>query len=409
MEEDSTRLLYPTTPGERVEIIDALRGFALAGVCLANLGIFSFYYYLSNEQKADLPLPVVNSIINYIVYFFVDQKFWTLFSIMFGFGASIFISRANEAHKNGKVLYARRLMILLVFGLIHHIFLWNGDILVDYALTGFILLIFSSKRSASLAVWGIILGAFVSMILKILQVKLLPHTQELILKLDPLIMDAYSSGSYSRIITANLADLKMYYIYVFYALVAALGRFMVGYWIGQTGIISNIEKYTVFFKKVLRVCAWVGFPVMTLITIIKILLDLGILSPESDWKLVKYLLLIGSMAIGIFYATKFSLLYQNIKWKKHLSVFKEMGRMAFTNYLMQTIINIFIFNGIGFGLAGKIGPSIYIFWFIVLITGQILFSKWWLTRYRFGPVEWLWRSLTYKKWQPMIKELKQLK
>jgi uncharacterized protein len=110
----------------------------------------------------------------------------------------------------------------------------------------------------------------------------------------------------------------------------------------------------------------------------------------------------GSLAMGIFYAIKFAFLYQTSKWRKHLSAFKEMGRMAFTNYLMQTIINIIIFNGIGFGLAGKIGPSIYVVWFVVLITLQIIFSRWWLSKYRFGPVEWLWRSFTYKKWQTMI-------
>jgi uncharacterized protein len=78
-----------------------------------------------------------------------------------------------------------------------------------------------------------------------------------------------------------------------------------------------------------------------------------------------------------------------------------MGRMALTNYLMQTLINILIFNGIGLGLAGKIGPSIYILWFVFLMILQIIFSKWWLSKYQFGPFEWLWRSLTYKKLQPM--------
>lgn len=82
-------------------------------------------------------------------------------------------------------------------------------------------------------------------------------------------------------------------------------------------------------------------------------------------------------------------------------IVKEMGRMALTNYLMQTLINILIFNGIGFGLAGKIGPSIYILWFIFLMILQIFFSKWWLSKYRFGPFEWLWRSLTYNQMQPM--------
>ena len=79
--------------------------------------------------------------------------------------------------------------------------------------------------------------------------------------------------------------------------------------------------------------------------------------------------------------------------------------MALTNYLMQTLINILIFNGFGFGLAGKIGPSIYILWFVFLMILQIIFSKWWLSKYRFGPFEWLWRSLTYKKLQPMKLEV----
>jgi len=171
MKVDSTPVLNPTTSRERIEMIDSLRGFALTGVCLANLGIFSFYYLSDNAQKANLPLPVLNSILGYIIYFFVDAKFWTLFSIMFGLGASIFISRADGLHKNGKALYARRLSILLIIGLIHSIFLWNWDILVDYALAGFILLIFSNKKNVSLAIWGIILGALLSLIIRILQFK----------------------------------------------------------------------------------------------------------------------------------------------------------------------------------------------------------------------------------------------
>jgi uncharacterized protein len=106
MSDDSASVLNPTTSRERIEMIDALRGFALTGVYLGNLALFSFFFCLSDEQKADLPFPVINSIISYIIYFFVDWKFWTLFSIMFGFGASIFISRADERNKNGKALYA---------------------------------------------------------------------------------------------------------------------------------------------------------------------------------------------------------------------------------------------------------------------------------------------------------------
>ena len=394
-------LLNPTTSGDRIEMIDALRGFALTGVCLANLALFSFYYCLSNEQKADLPFPLINTIISYLIYFFVDSKFWTLFTIMFGFGASIFISRANELHKNGKALYARRLLLLLIFGLIHGIFFWFGDIFAEYALAGFILLLFSNKKGISVAVWGIILGAFIPLVLMILQAKLLPDSSEIFDKLGKLTLNAYSSSSYSKVINANLVNIKIFSLYVWFLLIAAVGRFMIGYWIGQTGRLYHIEDYTDFFRKTMRICGWIGFPFMFIVTITKILIDSEVLVPKSDWEPVTYLLEIASLAIGIFYVVKFAFLYQNKKWRKRLSVFKEMGRMALTNYLMQTIINVLIFNGIGFGLAGKIGPSIYILWFIVLMILQIIFSKWWLSRYRFGPFEWLWRSLTYKKLQPM--------
>jgi uncharacterized protein len=397
----SESVLNPTTSGERIEMIDALRGFALTGVCLGNLALFSFYFCLSDEQKANLPFPVINSIISYIIYFFVDWKFWTLFSIIFGFSSSIFISRADKRIKNGKALYARRMLILLIFGLVHGILFWFGDILTEYALAGFILLLLINKKGSSLAVWGIILGALIPFVLRILQVILLPDTPDKFDKISTYTLDAYSSGSFSKVIIANLVNIKIYSFYVWFLLIAALGRIMAGYWIEQSGRLYHIENYTYFFRKVMRICAWIGFPIMFLMTLTRIFTDAGLLTAESKWGSVTCLSELASMAIGILYAIKFAFLYQNKKWHKRLSVFKEMGRMALTNYLIQTLINILIFNGISLGLAGKIGPSIYILWFVFLMIVQIIFSRWWLSKYRFGPFEWLWRSLTYRKLQSM--------
>jgi uncharacterized protein len=398
----STARLKPTPSSERIEMIDALRGFALTGVCLANFALFSFYYCLNKEQKADLPFPMINTILSYFIYFFVDMKFWTLFSIMFGFSASIFISRANKYNKNGKALYSRRLLILLIIGFIHGIFFWFGDILSEYALAGFILLLFSNKKNAALAYWGITLGAIIPMVLTIIyQVILQPDTSEIFDKLNILTMDAYSSRSYGNVLDVNLVNIKIYSQYVWFLLIAAAGRFLIGYWIGQTGRVYQMETYNTFFRLTMRICAWIGFPIMIITLIARILIDAEVLSPKSGWESITSLLEIASLAMGIFYAIKFAILYQNKKWKNRLSVFKEMGKMALTNYLMQTIINILLFNGIGFGLAGKIGPSIYIFMFAFLMILQIFFSRWWLSKYRFGPVEWLWRSLTYWNKQPM--------
>ena len=199
------------------------------------------------------------------------------------------------------------------------------------------------------AIWGIILGALLSLIIRILQFKFLPATVKLIANLDPMAMEAYATSSYDKYLGFNLTSLKIWRLYGWAVLIAALGRFMIGYWIGQTGRMYHIENYTKFFRKAMRICAWIGFSVMVITTVNSILLDAKVFSSKSDWKLVQYLLFPGSLAVGIFYAIKFAFLYQNDKWEKWLSVFKELGRMALTNYLMQTVINSIIFNGIGFG------------------------------------------------------------
>jgi uncharacterized protein len=399
MKNDSTPVLNPTTSGDRIEMIDSLRGFALTGVCLGNLALFSFYFCLSDEQKSNLPFPVINTVVSYFTYFFVDQKFWTLFSIMFGFGASVFISRANELHKNGKLLFARRLLILFATGLLHCVFLWFGDILTEYAFAGFILLLFSNKKGASLVFGGVILGTLIPFAFRILQYYFFEDTMEILNRLGRLTLDAYSSTSYRMTFRANFINIETFSFYAWFLLIAALGRFMIGYWIGQTGRLYKFQEHTVFFRKSMRICAWTGFPLMLIITATRILLDNGVLSPGTGWQWITDSTDIASLALGIFYAIRFAFLYQDGKWKNRLSVFKEMGRMALTNYLMQTIINIIIFNGFGFDLAGKIGPALYILWFVILTISQILFSKWWLKKFRFGPVEWLWRSLTYNKLQ----------
>lgn len=397
----SAPVLNPTNSGERIEFIDSLRGFALTGVCLGNLALFSLYNFLSDQQKADLPFPLINKIISYFIYYFVDWKFWSLFSLLFGFGAFTFISRADRLHKNGMRLYSRRLLILLILGLIHGTFFWYGDILSEYALAGFILLLISCKKDLSLFIWGILLGAIVPLVLKLFQFNLMPGMTEAFDKLNILTLDAYSSGSFHNIINANIVINKIFSLYMWWHLIAAMGRFMIGFRVGQAGKIYHFAENRDFFRKTMKICGWIGFPVMLITTIVRILIDIHILTPKSEWESATCLFSAASLAIAMFYAIKFAFLYHDNKWRKRLSVFREYGRMALTNYLSQTIINVLIFNGIGLGLGGKTGPSIYLLWFFFLVFLQIIFSKWWLGKYQFGPVEWLWRSLTYKKLQPM--------
>jgi uncharacterized protein len=109
----------------------------------------------------------------------------------------------------------------------------------------------------------------------------------------------------------------------------------------------------------------------------------------------------GAPALALFYMSGLTLLSQNTAWQKRMAPLAYAGRMAISVYLMQTLICTLLFYGYGFGLYGKVGAAGGILLTVIIYVLQIPFSVWWLNRFRFGPVEWLWRSLTYGKLQPM--------
>ena len=113
----------------------------------------------------------------------------------------------------------------------------------------------------------------------------------------------------------------------------------------------------------------------------------------------------GVPALALFYASGFALLYQTVNWRKTISIFAPVGQLVLTNYLMQSVICCLIFMNYGLGLFAKVGPALLTVMAIMIFTGQIVFSHWWIRHFRFGPMEWLWRSLTYAKWQPIRKEV----
>ncbi len=147
----STPMIQPTTLRQRHLILDALRGMALLGICLANYPEFSLYTFLDSSVTAAMPTAPVDTVVKYLQYIFIDGKFYTLFSILFGIGFSLMLTNAREKGINGLRIFYRRMAILLLIGLIHLVFLWAGDILILYAFVGFFLPLFrklSDKNSS---------------------------------------------------------------------------------------------------------------------------------------------------------------------------------------------------------------------------------------------------------------------
>ena len=175
--------------------------------------------------------------------------------------------------------------------------------------------------------------------------------------------------------------------------------FILGFWLVVTEKITKHQEHQTFFKSLARVGLMVGIPlnIASLLIIQHPAASIsGILQGVGQmlFYMAQYLLSAGYLGLVVCALNK-------QKWQKFLSAFSPMGQMALTNYLMHSVILTSVFYGYAGGQYGEISRAPQILIVLVIIVSQIFFSKWWLSRYRFGPMEWLWRSLTYKKMQPM--------
>jgi uncharacterized protein len=396
--------LDPVSSTERITLIDALRGFALAGVLLANMPWFTSYQYLTPEVTAGFPTFVPDRILSLLILFFVDTKFITLFSFLFGLGFAVQLMRAEERGVRVRPVYLRRMGVLLLFGLCHLVFLWSGDILTAYAILGFLLVLFVRRPERTLLIWGLILGGLIGLIEISAFTLLAGASPKGFETLYAETFETFTKGGYSDAVRGNVhLNLSFGGKMVLFLFPFVLGRFLLGFWAGRRRLFHDPEGNRRLLEKIRRWGWRVGVPVWTVTVVVAGLNLFRILPDDSRWLALFGLMPFGAIFLAAFYAAAFSLLYLNPVWKRRLDVFAPVGRMALTNYLCQSMVSVVVFYGWGLGLSARfpIGPTFYIPYWIVLFTAQVYFSRWWLSRFRFGPFEWLWRSITYMKRQPM--------
>lgn len=428
----------PVSQSERISIIDSLRGIALCGILLMNIPGFAF----PNNVSYD-PSVYHESGINFKAYYFID---WFLegsqraiFSMLFGAGMLIFLERL-EKRTTGMMaaeLFMRRQLWLLLFGLVNaFLFLWFWDILYHYAICGII--VFAFRR---LLPKYLIIGALVCLILSLVRDNRdLYKTKNMISKGETIAaidtthtkltdeqkeqlgkMTGFKEEQQpeSKLKKAEKEKKKM------------LGNFSSEYELRSE---SSVQGETTFFYYYgiwdILLCMFLGMAFF----------KLGILQGEAPARVYVWMAILGlGIGLGISYLRlqpsivyqfnefhrmkniSFSfyelsriiramgifgvimLLYKSGWFKWFFALIRPVGQMAFSNYLMQSIICAIIFNGIGFALFGKLER--YQIYFVVISVWifQIIFSHIWLSYFRFGPFEWLWRSLTYWKRQPFLK------
>ncbi|SEM63464.1 Uncharacterized membrane protein YeiB [Mesobacillus persicus] len=323
---------------DRIDTLDYLRGFALLGIILINI-----VFLLS----AQIPSPdTLDAAYWKFLYLFVEGRFYTIFSFLFGIGFYLFISRVNAKGKNGTILFLRRILVMFLFGLVHYSF-HPGEALTVYAVSGLLVLPFYKlKKEINLTI-----GLLLLLLFGLLAIKpLLPVA---------LILLGLTAGQYR----------------LFEDLVAKRRKF---WWC--TGILFLLSLMVVFYHNK----------------------QAPSLSAEGTLEMYWFYhigIMVGPI-VSAFYVGLFILIIQIPIIQKLLSPLKYYGRMALTNYVLQTVL--ILFAGYGLDLLGKVSYLQSLFICLAILASQLIFSILWLHFFRFGPLEWVWRMVTYLEIPPLM-------
>ena len=322
------------------------------------------------------------------IHLFAVGKFYSLFSMLFGLGFYYFMNK-DDGTLVKKPLFKRRLAALFVFGLLHLIFVWNGDILHVYALTGLFLLFNTETSPQKLVKMALLLFVVSTAMFVLLQ----SGSDSDINVYDKVIKEAtnvYSKGSYLEVVTYRVTkELPLIAINFLFVLPKILSLFFLGYAIGKKQIFNALDAH----KKLIH-RTWLLTGLLSLTTGAATTLDFVM---SMDFNMVILLDEVLTVTGALFYATSLIKLYDTKIGKRLLTPLKYAGQMALTNYLTQTIVMSVFFYGYGFGQFEKLPYWSYIPMMLTLYGIQLIISSYWMKRHRFGPMEKVWRTLTYGK------------
>ncbi len=384
----------------RLQLVDALRGFSLAGIAIVHF----MEQYLAGPAPESIgnytlhnPVDGVLEVLSVIL---IRGKFFALFSFLFGLSFSLQMERTQaRTGKDFSFRFAWRLAVLFAIGLFHQCF-YRGDILTVFALLGFPLLLFYRVSDR----WVVALAT--TMLLGIPRI-ILQFTGLTDMNIEPdsilYYWNTVKSGAFSEIAWLNTWEgfwQKMEFQFGFYSRgYQSFGWFLLGLLCGRWRLFELAEAYRALWRKLLRygLFSFLGLVAVSALTF-------GVFGkqiPENwtnflgasffDW---------ANIALTFVYIGAFALLFLKPRWQRRLLTFAPYGRMALSNYVLQTLIGTTIFFSFGFGLIGDIGNSLTLPMGLGLCILQIWWSTRWLQHFQYGPLEWLWRSLTWFKMQP---------
>ena len=395
----------PVRGTERMSTLDAVRGAAVLGILLANIYPLSGLAFVSPDAHLALPLAAFHDPLLFLVFVFIEAKFYSLFSFLFGVGFAVFVSRAAAKGTDARRLFKRRLVGLLIIGLIHSVFVWMGDILATYAVMGFALLPFLRRDDRKVLQWAAAVLLSPILIYVVLLAASVIATggavpmgagdqSGALPSILATAVESFANGSYPDVVVGNviftMANAARRLILMFFPRI--FGMFLLGFYVGRRQMFAELDRHEPMLRRVLVWGSLIGLP----LSLVGAVLEGNSMGTPSVLGLIETTVkALGAPALSLAYAAGFCLVFGRAHRLRQ--AFAAAGQMALTNYLMHSVAGVAIFYGIGLGLFGRVPFVLVTAGAIVFFVVQMLASRAWLARASFGPVEWLWRMFTYRR------------
>jgi uncharacterized protein len=387
---------------QRIVLLDVLRGLAILGILFINISAFAGWVFLDPQRAAALPDSSGDLPLNGVLEALIEGKFYSLFSLLFGVGFVVMVQRFESRGANPVPLLARRFGALFVIGVLNAAFIFHGDILMLYGLLGFLLLLFRRRSVRALTIWAVAL-LLMPVVLYGTGLALLPNgggpfpPPAAVLNA----FEAFKSADYVRIVIGNIAldnfNWLRRLVLMFYPRVFAM--FLLGLALGKMGVFQETSRHSGLLRTFSLSGLLIGLPASILF---------AALDRHESWLPLTangfaraICESVGTPLLCLGYVAWIALLFENTAWRRALLWLAPVGRTALSNYLLQGVVCTFLFYGIGAGLFMRVGLATSELIAVALFAAQVVVSRLWLTRFRYGPVEWIWRQLTYWKWVPI--------
>jgi uncharacterized protein len=370
----------------RTGIIDVLRGWALLGVAIVN---FSIFYNLGAKTGNHVELHYVKVLMGVVQVLF-GSKSWTLLSFLFGYGFSILLNNLKSKSVHPNSFFIRRMFWLLIIGIINSCF-YFGDILKDYAIMGLILLMFKKISSKKL----LLIALLFLLIDPLMNAWVVAHrTPSEFSAILPQLSCYTKQNILNPLIFGIWASWKLFFLpFIFNVRLIMLSCFLIGMALQKIDFFEHLKENI----KLIRRTFWFSW-------LFIILLFIGvILNQVLKWNIESYYYVINwlTLSLTVIIATSICWIYNSNKFGTIFEALRLYGRMTLTNYVMQNLIGLLLFSGVGLRLIHSMPYYLYILIAFVIYILQVRFSSWWLRKYNFGPLEWAWRCLSYNKRLPL--------